>query len=771
ARDAAGNVGGVTHDVRVDAKPPTVVASPVAGATISRSTRARLRLSDGGDAFAMGVDAVASAATTRVRVGLTTSTTSTVTVDGDDLLVSFGADAVGSVVVQVEPTDLAGNVGARVSVGYQIDDTPPTATLSPANGAFVAATTAITATFSEAIDATSVAGPDVLIAMADGARVPGAISYSSTQRLLTFRPDAPLRGNAVVSVTLAAGIRDVVGNATTTARETSFTVTDPMYVDLVPWIADLASYRGDTGETGERHGPGGTFTDLNGDGYPDLVLGTANGQQPQFWVNVPTPLGTGRTFVRVVVPSAPMSGNAGIVAADYDNDGDIDLYVASYRDYNTLLQSQLAQTGSLSFIDVTESTRPPDVANNLGVKSGVYQGAPLLLSMTAAWGDVNRDGLLDLYVGNHNGTYLSPDLGQKAGQRDTLFLQRADGTFVDATTEADCPGWRARDGRYTTPGQEFSSTDGVVFTDINADRWPDLIVSNKVRSPDDRDIVYLNRGEDENGRWLGFHLLNDDLPGNFGSTNPLAMGIAANDIDNDGDIDFYLTDWSPFGVTPGPNELWLNQFVETGAVGFVVDRTCCTGVYSWGAQLEDLDNDGLVDIHVASNIADTDLVYRQTALGVFESYAATWGVAQTANSRGDLAADLDRDGWLDLFVVNDDRASRLYWSRQETRDRGVHWISLRLVGDPTLPGAHRSSRDAIGARVTITADIDGDGHDEHLTRMVVSGSGNAASTSSLEVEAGLGDDAVVDVLIRWPSGRDTLLLDVPADQFLTVTEQ
>ena len=121
--------------------------------------------------------------------------------------------------------------------------------------------------------------------------------------------------------------------------------------------------------------------------------------------------------------------------------------------------------------------------------------------------------------------------------------------------------------------------------------------------------------------------------------------------------------------------------------------------------------------------------------------------------------------------MNDDRASRLYWSRQETRDRGVHWISLRLVGDPTLPGAHRSSRDAIGARVTITADIDGDGHDEHLTRMVVSGSGNAASTSSLEVEAGLGDDAVVDVLIRWPSGRDTLLLDVPADQFLTVTEQ
>lgn len=770
ARDAVGNVGGVVQVVSVDARAPTVSASPPAGTRLPGGATVTLTLRDGDDGFASGPDAAATAGTLVVRAGGLPTAHFTAAAEGDAISVTFNAALDGPVTVAVTPVDQLGNAGLPAIIDYVVDQRAPSATLTP-SGVTATQITAITARFDEAVAEATVDLDDGLVATVDGERLAGSLTYASDARALTLRPDGLLPAGATVEVALAPGVADLLGNVATTTQRAAFTVGAPSFVDLVPWIDGLSLYRGETGERGEQHGPGGTFTDLDGDSYPDLALATGPGLPPELWLNVATPLGTGRTLSRVPLSDATLAGQAGIIAADYDNDGDQDLFVVCYRGENVLLRNDLVEVGVFGFTDVTEATRPVDAGpDQLGVKAGTELSTPLLLSMTAAWSDVNRDGLLDLYVGHHNGVYRAPDLGTRAGERDTLFLQQPDGTFVDVTMDAGVPGWQHQDGRYVTGAQRYSSTNGVVFADLNHDRWPDLIVTNKLRSADDRDMVYLNLGADASGEWLGFHPITYELPGNFGATNPLAMGIAPNDVDNDGDIDFYVTDWSPFGVVPGPNELWLNQFVETGHVGFLVDRSCCTGVYSWGAQLEDLDNDGLVDIHVATNVREMDIVYRQTSPGFFAVSGAAWGVNQVANSRGDLAADFNRDGWLDLFIVNDNEAPRLYLSQLERASSDRHWISIRLIGDPTLPGPYRSSRDAIGARVTITADIDGDGVDEHLTRMVFSGTGSGASTSSLEVEAGLGADAVVDVLIRWPSGRDTLLLDVAADQFLTVTE-
>ena|GEM_PF-1790781 len=774
ATDGLGRSATITHPVVVDATPPSVTAKPLDGAILGPDPTVMLFVDDGDDPASAGPDMSATAATLQLtRLG-ETLTGYSASMDGRRLDLRITDKRTGPIEVRLAPTDLVGNVATQVVTSYTLDQEPPSVTGSePEDDANqVPPAQDIAVSFDEPMDALSLSG--AVRVTADGVPVAGEITVDPAQTTVRFTPTYPFGPLVTVEVQVSETVTDRVGNALGEDVSFGFSVAPYRFRDVAAETG-LGAYRGGTGETGEDHGPGGTFADLTGDGFPDLVLGTEDGEALAYYVNVAAP-GTpiGRRFEPwPLVPDA-LPATTGVIAGDYDNDGDLDLYVTNYHEPNLLLQNQLVESGVADFVDVTASTVPPgDDPVQAGVGVGVWEGHKLLtLSMTAAWADVNRDGWLDLYVGNHNGHYPAGDFGAKPGERDVLYLNQGDGTFLDVTDAARAQGWISESGGFITAIQEYSSTNAVIFADLDDDRWPDLIVTNKLRHANDRDMIYRNLGDSPDGEWLGFRPITYDLVPTFGNTNPLAMGIAAGDVDRDGDLDFYVTDWAPYGTVPGPNELWINTWSETGEVGFQV-APCCTGAYAWGVQIVDLDNDGLLDVHVATNSGFSDLVYRHASSSAatgWTSVAAAWGLAQGGNARGDMAADVDRDGWSDLFVVNSGAAPRLYRNFSAEVIGPRRWLSVYLVGAPELPGSYRSTRDAMGARVYATADFDGDGVADRQLMEVLSGHSNAASTSSLEAELGLGIASSVDLEVVWPSGRVTNLEAVAADQHLVVDE-
>ncbi|MGD1917002.1 MAG: FG-GAP-like repeat-containing protein [Phycisphaerales bacterium] len=550
----------------------------------------------------------------------------------------------------------------------------------------------------------------------------------------------------------------------------------------------LSGYRA---SMGDDHGPGGVFADLDNDGYPDLYLLRALVLAPpgtnQLFLNRPGSDG-GRVFVEI--PEAAGADNSGpatgAIAADYDNDGDLDLYVTNFDGPNVLYRNTLIETGTLGFVDATDESDPtPGVADDQhGVGTAFHDGVELDNSLTAAWADVDRDGWIDLYVGNHNGYYKAPGVFEGPfdvpGRRDVLYRNNGDGTFTDITMDAGVPGWEGPAGEQQTAFQRFSSSNAVIFADLDEDGWIDLWVTNKIGGPDDRDMLYRNRGADAGGQWLGFETATYALPGTFGAASPFAMGIDIADVDYDGDLVAYITDWSdPVEPTsPGLNDFWLGTMADSASFGFelAIDAApsyVAPAKLSWGAQFQDFDNDGWQDLHVTTSFPFRDYLYMNTGAG-FDERAIELGVDRDRReARGSMSADFDRDGWVDLFVVNiDGLASALFRNELAATSSDHGFATLRLVGDPEGPGVRRSSLDAIGATVELVADIDGDGvigPRETQTKIVTSGSSNAASTSSLDLEFGLGLASTAQAFVRWPSGLESAHT-IQRDSFVTIDE-
>lgn len=572
----------------------------------------------------------------------------------------------------------------------------------------------------------------------------------------------------------------------------------------LPLPEPLASYRA---TAGDNHGPGGVFTDLDRDGYADLVLVTGPEKPTFIYRNVPAAEPGRRTFALAWLLPARPYGSAGAVAGDYDNDGDLDLFLLNHPFHNLLPSHESftrldfapdelwknlwAETGVLAFENVTAATDPtPEVDDGQhGLAWSEHEGQRLDNSLTAAWSDVDRDGDLDLFVGHHDGTAPGPHENPVAGQRDTLYRNNGDGTFTDVTMAAGVPGFEAADGSYCGPGQCFSSTNAAAFADFDGDGWPDLLVTNKANNPGfDADMLYVNRGVDPSGIWLGFECRTWQTTPPFARASDNAMGVDVADFDNDGDADVYITDvdCKPVGGCDDrpPNDLFKNLLVETGRLDFAEASDDVKAAFSWGAQWLDADLDGWLDLHVATAGFRRDFLYMQED-GRFIDRAAILGVDQRTRGKSDFATDFDRDGDVDLLVLNTSDPETppyspppgseplaLYENRVPAGSPGHHYLVLELEGDPTLPPApFLSSRDAIGARVRVTAEIGGPGTAlVTQTREVVSGCGNAASTSGMALEFGLGHATYATVEIRWPSGRVTLLGDVAADRYLAVAE-
>lgn len=491
----------------------------------------------------------------------------------------------------------------------------------------------------------------------------------------------------------------------------------------------------------ETMGSGVAFFDYNNDGLLDLYFVNSVGP-----ANLYHNLGQGSFAEQASQAGVANSGyGMGGFPADYDNDGDADLYVTCYGP-NILYRNE----GDGHFVDATS-------------RAGV--GDPRL-STGAAFADYDLDGDLDLYVANY--VEYRPELNQictrAKGIRvycgpeayqpipDVFYRNEGNGRFTDVTAEV---------GLLPFAAKEL----GAVFTDYDLDGDPDLYVAGDRTG----NLLYRNEGKRfvEVGGVAG-------VTYNDAGKALAGMGVATGDYDGDGWFDLFVTNYQ-----------WeTNSLYRNLGNGFFSYMTFGAGLgvstltfLKWGTFFFDYDNDGDQDLlvangHLDDNVEQFDKVtyaqqnqlFRNDGKGRFTDVRdmAGPGMLLKQVSRGAAWGDYDSDGDLDFAVANNNQPAALL--RNDGGNQG-HWIEFKLMGAAgTGPGKRRDNRDAIGARVEVRAG------GRRQVDEVRSGS-SYLSQSDLRLHFGLGAATQVDqVEIRWPSGGIQRLTNLQADQVVLVRQ-
>ncbi|OHB65782.1 MAG: hypothetical protein A2V70_00760 [Planctomycetes bacterium RBG_13_63_9] len=434
-----------------------------------------------------------------------------------------------------------------------------------------------------------------------------------------------------------------------------------------------------------------------------------------------------------------MGFGLGVAAGDYDNDGDLDLYVSNYGP-NVLYRNN----GDGTFTDVTEKA---------GVSNGHKVGAG------ANFLDIDKDGDLDLFASNYvKFSYEShiprtlmgfpqyPGPRDYHGEPNTLYRNNGDGTFADVSVESGVAAYLGR-------GM------GTVCFDFDNDGDTDIFVANDVTE----NFLFQNDGAgkfEEVGLMAGVSF---DVNG----IEQGSMGADCGDYNNDGWLDLYTTSYQ--------TELAL--LYENLGDGCFENATFASGAgagtlpyVTWGNSLVDLDNDGDRDIfvacgHINDNVASFDdstsyrarnIVLMNTGDGKFVNVSDQCGDGLLAefSSRGAAFDDLDNDGDVDAVILNSRERPTVLRNDSAT---GNHWISIRLRGV-------RSNRDGVGARVKVVAG------DLVQVDEVHSGRGYQ-SHYGMRLHFGLGKrDRIDRIEVHWIGGGVDVLENVRVNQLLTITE-
>ena len=502
-----------------------------------------------------------------------------------------------------------------------------------------------------------------------------------------------------------------------------------------------------------NHSLGVNWIDFDNDYHPDLFLvNGGNDSLPHLYRN----RGDG-TFALVdhLLPALPTDIDlTGSVFADYDNDGDSDLYIlVDNRSFNTVLGLN-RQDGPANILlknlwmengGRVKSGQPlfEDVAAVAGVQDladpPVGEDWPGFRSKAGGWLDYDRDGCTDLFVGHLVFGTRGPGL---RSTQNRLYHNRCDGTFEDVTASSGVD-----DG---TDPNRFRPTLAFIGAHLDGDLWPDMYVVNvSVSSPMfERDRLLINNRDgtfrDATSESLG-----------FGDDSEAGMGIDVADIDLDGDWDLYISDLlrTSLDASPRGNVLYLGKgdgtFKDNSAATAGV-----TGFNSWGVSFIDAEQDGYEDLFVATmRNRSRPFVFRNMGDATFADFTDLSDV-ETPRGRGSAVADYDGDGDLDLAVVNQD--GNLSLLRNEA---GLHGSSLRVRLRAT-----QSNRSAIGAVVKVKAG------QLNMMRQVKGGS-SAHSQDELVVHFGLAfEDLVNEVRVLWPSGVEDEVQAIEPGRTITIAE-
>ena len=486
----------------------------------------------------------------------------------------------------------------------------------------------------------------------------------------------------------------------------------------------------------EGTGAGPLFFDYNNDGWIDIyfVNGSWNKAvndnrgrrlRGKLFNSLYRNNGNG-TFTDVTAEagvSDPSSGYSSS-AADYDGDGDLDLYVQNYGP-NVMFRNN----GDGTFTDVSKESGLDDAR----------------WSLSSPWFDYDRDGDLDVFVANYleydDGTFRAyyaaagyPGPLSYSAQTDALYRNNGDGTFTDVSKEA---------GITKTNGRAMSST----VADLNNDGWLDIYVAN-----DGTENFYyenLKNGTfEEKGMFQGLAF------GEHGQ-GVSSMGPFVGDINRDGLLDVYIPDM-------GYSSLLVNQgeFFEDHTTRSKLAITC--GQYTgWGGLLIDFDNDRDLDLFVANGAAhheftEEDVLMRNLGDGIFEDVSRESGEYFLTEhvGRGSSFADIDNDGDLDLLILNlNDQAVLL----RNDGGNSNHWLKV-------IPVIKEGGLPVYGSRITVSA-----GGINMIEDLIpVRG---YLSQIDARPNFGLGDSTEADVSVRWPDGSVQEMKNVKANQIITVVKK
>jgi hypothetical protein len=433
----------------------------------------------------------------------------------------------------------------------------------------------------------------------------------------------------------------------------------------------------------------------------------------------------------------------GVASADIDNDGFGDIYRTGLTE-----GVMLRNNGDGTFSDVTAKTGTSN-------KGG--------WGVSASFVDIDRDGWLDLYVGNYLLYTIEGDVdclavtGQNdycppnsyRPQPDRLYRNRGNGTFEDVTRRA-------------LEGGAYGPALGVSTADFDNDGWIDIYVGNDGMP----NQLWMNQ---RNGTFKDMAFLNGAAVNGAGNSEA-SMGIDAGDFDNDGDEDLFITNW-----LAQMNILYVN----TGRAIFE-DRKAASGLATpslaktgFGTAWFDFDNDSWLDIITLNGSVSTieaqaraedpfplrmlNQLYRNLGDGRFEDVSDRGGEPFTLLdvSRGAAFGDVDNDGDVDVVVGTAAGPTRLFLNR--VGNRSSHWLGLRLTGV--------GGRDMLGARVAVIRAAG-----PTLWRRARS-DGSYASANDPRVVVGLGASAEpVTVRVQWPDGKTEEFVALAVDRWTTLRQ-
>ncbi|HVU18500.1 MAG TPA: FG-GAP-like repeat-containing protein [Candidatus Didemnitutus sp.] len=530
-------------------------------------------------------------------------------------------------------------------------------------------------------------------------------------------------------------------------------VTENAYDDPTMWTEHFAEF-----ETGPV-GTGVAIGDFDNDGRPDIFV-VSKTESCRLFRNL------GNWKFEDVTEKAGVGDHGadaaiwkqGVTFVDVNNDGLLDIYVCRFNAPNLL------------YINQGDGTFKEEAAKRgLAVNDA---------SVMAAFCDYDRDGFLDVFIQTNR-----PDsTDQRYHRRNYLFHNNGDGTFKDVTTKAGIVG--------------EAQGHSAVWWDFDGDGWPDLYVANDFTPPDQ-----LWRNNHDGTFTNVIDRVVPHMP--FSS-----MGSDLGDVNNDGLVDLFVADMAATShqkdqrtmanarsliVDPTPNSgapfVMRNALYLNTGTGRCLEAACLAGIaatdWTWAVRLEDLDDDGRIDLFVTNGmhreshnadlmarmaaattleekvrmekaspvLAESHLAFRNLGDLQFENVSAAWGLDGKGVSYGAAFGDLDGDGDLDLVYSNYKKGVTVM---RNDSDQG-HRVNVALHGV-------RSNRFGIGATIRIET-----AHGVQVRPLVLAR--GVLSSSEPMAHFGMGEDSRIDrMVVNWPGGQVQEFTGLDADRFYTVTE-